>query len=114
LVSGIFSPLSFFPAHPSKLVWGVEPTFLLPTATIQYTGQGKFGIGPSIVALVQPGHWTIGALVSNVWSVAGSGGRPAINQFLMQYFINYNLKKGWYLSSLPIVTANWKVPSGNQ
>jgi hypothetical protein len=26
---------------------------------------------------------------------------------LLQYFINYNLKKGYYLTSGPIVTANW-------
>ena len=26
---------------------------------------------------------------------------------LLQYFINYNLNKGHYLASTPIVTANW-------
>jgi hypothetical protein len=31
----------------------------------------------------------------------------------LQYFINYNLKKGWYLASQPIVTANWKAAKGN-
>ena len=30
-----------------------------------------------------------------------------------QYFINYNLDKGWYLSSSPIITANWKASNGN-
>ncbi|HMJ23016.1 MAG TPA: hypothetical protein VK513_13960 [Terriglobales bacterium] len=112
---GDMQPTFFFsPAHPGRLVWGVGPTFLLPTATSQYTGQGKFGMGPSFVALVQPGHWTIGALANNVWSVAGPHGRPAVNQFLLQYFINYNLEKGWYLTTSPILTANWKAPSGDQ
>jgi hypothetical protein len=32
----------------------------------------------------------------------------------LQYFLNYNLKKGWYLTSSPILTANWKASSGNQ
>jgi hypothetical protein len=32
-------------------------------------------MGPSIVALAQPGHWTVGALVNNVWSVAAIGSR---------------------------------------
>ena len=54
----------------------------------------KLGIGLSIVVLMQLGHWTLGVLVNNVWSVAGSGSRPDVNQFLLQYFINYNLKKG--------------------
>ena len=26
---------------------------------------------------------------------------------LLQYFINYNLPKGWYVSGSPIVTTNW-------
>ena len=30
-----------------------------------------------------------------------------------QYFINYNLKKGWSLSTGPTITANWKGSSGN-
>ncbi len=25
----------------------------------------------------------------------------------MQYFVNYNFSDGWYLSSSPILTANW-------
>jgi hypothetical protein len=33
---------------------------------------------------------------------------------LAQYFINYNLPKGWYLTSAPIITANWNATSGNQ
>jgi hypothetical protein len=111
---GDMTPTFFFsPAKPAKLIWGAGPVFVLPTATSKALGQGKLSIGPSFVALVQPGHWTIGALVNNVWSVAGSGGRTAVNQMTLQYFINYNLKKGWYLSSSPIITANWKASSGN-
>ncbi|MEJ2057672.1 MAG: hypothetical protein P8X39_07530 [Desulfofustis sp.] len=30
-----------------------------------------------------------------------------------QYFINYNLTKGWYLSTAPIITANWEADSDN-
>jgi len=29
-------------------------------------------------------------------------------------FINYNLPEGWYLSSSPIITANWSAPSSQQ
>ena len=66
-----------------------------------------------MVVLAQPPHWTIGALINNVWSVAGSGGRLPVNQILLQYFINYNMKKGWYLTVSPILTADWKASSGN-
>jgi hypothetical protein len=65
------------------------------------------------VILFQPGHWSVGALVNNVWSVAGSGGRAAVNQMTLRYFIDYNLRKGWYLSAAPIITANWKGSSAS-
>jgi hypothetical protein len=106
---------SFFlsPAKPGKIIWGVGPALVIPTATSQYLGQGKLSLGPSFVALAQPGHWTIGARMNNVWSIAGSGGRPDVNQMLLQYFVNYNMKKGWYLTSSPILTANWNATSGN-
>ena len=106
---------SFFlsPAAPGKVIWGAGPTFLLPTASDDVLGTGKFSIGPSAVALVQPGKWTLGVLVSNLFSVAGPRGRADVNFMTLQYFINYNLKKGYYLTSAPINTANWNAPSGN-
>ena len=111
---GDMNPTFFFtPVKPHKLILGAGPAFMLPTATSEVLGQGKFSIGPSVVALAQPGPWTIGALVNNVWSVGGPWGRTDVNQMMLQYFINYNLKKGWYLTMSPIVNANWKASPGN-
>jgi hypothetical protein len=111
---GDMNPTFFLsPRNPGKLIWGVGPAFVIPTATNDILGQGKFSLGPSVVLLTQPGHWTIGGLVNNVWSVAGSGGRPPVNQMLLQYFLNYNLKHGWYITSQPIITADWRASSGN-
>ena len=105
---GDMNPTFFLsPANAGKLIYGVGPAFILPTATSPQTGQGKLSLGPSVVALMQPGHWTVGVLINNVFSVAGSSNRPSVNQMLLQYFINYNMKKGYYLTSGPIVTANW-------
>jgi hypothetical protein len=112
---GDMNPTFFLsPTQPGKFIYGAGPAFVLPTATSTLTGQGKFSLGPAVVGLVQPGHWTLGALVNNVFSVAGSPHRPAVNQMTLQYFINYNLKKGWYLSSSPIVTANWHSRAGGE
>jgi len=112
---GDMVPSFFFtPKKSGKLIWGVGPVFQLPTATNTYLGQGKLGIGPTVVGLAQPGHWTLGALANNVWSVAGDGSRPDVNQFLLQYFINYNLKKGYFITWQPTLTANWEARSGNQ
>jgi len=111
---GDMTPTFFFsPAKPHKLIWGAGPMFALPTATGRVLGQGKLSLGPSIVALMQPGPWTVGALVNDIWSVAGPSDRADVKQMSLQYFINYNLKKGWYISVSPIITANWQASSGN-
>jgi len=103
----------FSPKNSGKLTWGAGPVFLLPTATDDALGSDKWGVGPSVVLLTMPGHWVVGSLFSNVWSFAGSGEQD-INLFTWQYFINYNLPEGWYLSSAPIITANWEADSGNK
>jgi hypothetical protein len=107
---------SFFlsPAKPGKIIWGAGPALVLPTATNPFLGQGKWSIGPSIVVLEQPGKWTLGALVNNVFSFAGQSSRPAVNQMVFQYFINYNLRHGWYLTWQPTLTANWEATNGGR
>ena len=105
----------FSPKTSSKVTWGAGPLFQLPTATnTNLLGQGKFGIGPTFVALAQPSKWTIGVLANNVWSVAGHQNRADVNQFLIQPFINYNLKHAWYLSFSPTMTANWEKNNGGR
>jgi hypothetical protein len=112
---GDLNPSFFFsPAKPGKLIWGIGPAFVLPTATADQLGQGKLSLGPTFVALTTPGHWVIGALMNNVWSIAGTGSRPDVNQFLLQWFVNYNMKKGWYIVTGPIVTADWKATNGGR
>jgi hypothetical protein len=112
---GDMQPAFFFSPKKGKVIWGVGPQFLLPTATrTGILGQGKFGIGPTAVVLVQPGKWTFGFLINNVWSVAGHSDLPDVNQFLLQYFINYNLPKGYYLTWQPTITANWEATSGGR
>lgn len=102
------------PAKPRALIWGVGPALLLPTGTDSAVSQRKWAAGPSAVALTMQGPWVLGALAQNVWSFAGSQDRPGVNQFLAQYFVNYNLEDGWYLTSAPIITANWEAESGNK
>jgi hypothetical protein len=43
----------------------------------------------------------------------GQAGARPVNQMLLQYSLNYNMKKGWYLQMAPIITANWRASSGN-
>ncbi len=111
---GDINPTFFLsPAKPGKVIWGAGPAFLVPTATDDVLGTGKFSMGPSVVVLVQPGKWTLGALVNNLFSIAGPSTRADVNSMTLQYFVNYNLKKGYFITLQPIITANWNASAGN-
>ena len=101
------------PKDSGKLIWGVGPAVVVPTNTDDSLGADRWSAGPSFVALTMPGKWVIGSLFSNVWDFAGSDDVD-VNFFTWQYFINYNLPNGWYLTSQPIITANWEADSGNK
>lgn len=107
-LSDVQEQLFFAPkTKPGQLIWAVGPIFQFPTATPNTLGTGKWSAGPDAVALLMPGSWVIGALVTQLWSVAGLPNRPNVSSFLVQPFVNYNLKGGWAISSAPIITANW-------
>ena len=103
--------LSLFlsPAKVGRIIWGAGPIVSFPTATEDILGTKKLSVGPTVVVLKSQGHWLYGTLVNNLFSVAGPSARPDVNQMLMQPFVNYNLRHGWYLTSSPIITANWEV-----
>jgi hypothetical protein len=106
---GIFSP-----AAPGKVIWGVGLALVFPTATDDRLGAGKWQAGPVAIVLTMTGHWVIGALAQNTWSYAGDDDRADVNFFFSQYFLNYNIKNGWYLTSSPIITSNWEAESGER
>ena len=103
----------FSPAKPGKFIWGLGGAFVVPTATVDRYSSEQLSVGPAAVVLTMPGRWVIGLLTQNVWSVAGWGDGD-VNKFLFQYFINYNLEGGWYLTSTPTITANWEADSENR
>jgi hypothetical protein len=107
--------LSLFlsPAKAGAVIWGAGPVISFPTASQEILGTKKVSVGPTVVVLRSQGHWLFGTLVQNLFSVAGPAARPDVNQMLLQPFANYNLRHGWYLTSSPIITANWEV-SPNQ
>lgn len=102
--------LSLFlsPAKAGHIIWGAGPIVSFPTATENILGTKKLSVGPTVVALRSQGHWLYGTLINNLFSVAGPSARPDVNQMLAQPFVNYNLRHGWYLTSSPILTANWE------
>ena len=104
---------SFFfgPNKAEPFIWGVGPQVLIPTATNQYLGSQKFGMGPTFVILKQKKGWTAGALVNHTWSVFGKDSRPPVNSTFLQPFLSYTTKKAWTFSFNTESAYDW---SGNQ
>lgn len=96
------------PAKSGALIWGIGPIFQFPTATDDALGSDKWSAGPTAAALTIRGPWVAGALVNHLWSFAGDDDRADVNQTLIQPIVNYNLPGGWFLSSVPYITANWE------
>jgi hypothetical protein len=106
--------LFFSPAKPGAVIWGIGPVLQFPTATEEVLGTGKWGIGPTAVGLMIRGPWVVGGLINNLWSFASEGNREDVNQMLIQPFLNYNFPGGWFLTSSPIITANWEADSNDR
>ena len=104
---------AFYAPAAKGITWGIGPVISFPTGGDGF-GTGKWSAGASLVALVMPGQWVVGALLNNVWSFAGEEDKPDVNFFTLQPFINYNLPESYYFTFSPIITANWEAPSGNQ
>ena len=111
---GDLNPTFFIsPNESGRFIWGVGPTFTLPTGTDALLTSGQWAAGPSAVGLTMQGPWVFGALLSHQWDFAGWRDRD-YNRTLAQYFINYNLPQSWYLTTSPIITADWENPSGDE
>lgn len=112
---GDINPTFFFsPVNSSNVTWGAGPTFVLPTATDSTLGQNKWSTGPAAVVVVTTENMVLGGLVNQIWSFAGDENVEDVSQFLVQPFININFDNGWYLTSSPVITANWQASAGNQ
>ena len=110
----INTSLFFSPSNSGQVIWGLGPILQFPTATDEVLGTRKWAAGPTGVVLTMQGPWVVGALANQIWSYAGNDDRDKVSAFLLQYFINYNFEGGFYLTSSPIITANWEADSGNK
>lgn len=106
----ITQSLFFSPKQPGPggLIWGLGPAFLIPTATDELTGSGKWGAGPTGVALKQEGPWTYGMLANHIWSFAGVDDRPDVNSTFLQPFLSYTTHDAWTFTLNTESTYDWE------
>jgi hypothetical protein len=102
------------PTRSGRFIWGVGPVFSVPSATDDIIGTGKWSVGPAAIGVFKSGPWVIGAIANNLWSFAGDADRGEVNALGVRPLINYNLPRGWYLTSSPLIAANWQADAGNR
>jgi len=100
----------FSPKAPtsSGWIWGAGPVLLAPTATDQFLGSEKWGIGPTAVVLKQQGPWTFGALANHIESFAGASDRADISATFLQPFVSYVTPKRTTYSFNTESTYDWE------
>ena len=92
------------PKVTGKWISGAGTALQLPTSTDDQIAPDEWAAGPSLVVLTMPGKWVMGGLISNIWDISAD---ESINFLTLQPFLNYNFDGGWYLTSSPVITANW-------
>jgi len=108
---GDTTPTFFFsPREPTAggMIWGLGPALLLPTATDDLLGSGKWGIGPSAVVLWQKHGWSYGALVNHISSFAGDADRDAVSHTFLQPVLSKGIPGGWTVGANLEAGYDWK------
>ena len=83
----------FSPKNPVVgLILGTGPIGYYPTATETALGAGKWGAGPTIVALRQEHGFTYGIMVNQIWSFPGQQDRQNLNSTFLQPFVGHTAK----------------------
>ena len=101
-----FSPSRTF----NGFTLGAGPIFLLPTATDELLGAGKWGAGPTAIVLKQQGGFTYGVLANHIWSYAdlGHNDRPSVSSTFIQPFLSWTSRSATTLGINTESTYNWK------
>jgi hypothetical protein len=99
------------PANSGNWVLGAGPTAIFPTATSHFTGQGKWQLGPSVVAGYLTKQFFIGVFPQQWWSIGGEHGRPDTNQMNLQPIATIFFGEGWSIGYSGNILADWTAPS---
>jgi len=88
-------------------ILGAGPVMYYPTATDSALGAGKWGAGPTVVALRQTHGFTYGILANQIWSYAGWGDQN-VNATYLQPFVSFTTKTYTTFAVNTESTYNWQ------
>ncbi len=102
-------------------VWGFGPTIMLPTASDEQLGTGKYSAGPMALAVNITDNWIFGGVAQHWWSFAGEDtinvktsqgkiqlDRSDVNLTDFQYIIRYRYSALTNIGAAPNIKYNWE------
>jgi hypothetical protein len=101
------------PAHSGNWILGAGPTFIFPTATSKFTGQGKWQAGPGVVVGYLTKDFILGVFPQQWFSIGGDPDRPDTSQLNLQPIAAVFFGDGWNVAYSGNILANWKASSGD-
>ena len=98
------------PANTEPWIFGVGPTWIFPTAGSDFTGQGKWQVGPAVGAGYITDEFMIAALAQQWWSFEGDEDRPDTSQLNLLPLVYKYFDDGWSVGYSGNILADWKAP----
>ncbi len=94
-------------------IFGFGATVMVPTATDDAFGTGKWSVGPMALAVHvgPPGGWIAGVVAQHWWDVAGDSNRDSVNLTNIQYLLYHRLTDATNIGFGPNITADWTADS---
>ena len=112
---------AFSDHYKPPFVYGFGPTIMLPTATDDQLGTGKWSAGPMGLAMSITDKWIIGGVAQHWWSMGGDDNigvdtslgrvqvdRPDVNLTDFQYIIRYRVDAATNIGCAPNIRYNWE------
>ncbi len=98
------------PAHSGPWLLGAGPSFIFPTAHSDFTGDGKWQLGPAVVVGYLTDKFLVGAFAQQWWSYAGESDRRTTSHVNIQPFARLFFGEGWSVGYSGNILADWKAP----
>ncbi len=104
------------PDNGSHWTFGLGPVLQIPTHTDPMLGNNNFGLGPAFAVFhaskTEP--WVLGLLANTAWSLGTDPHAPRYAAGSFQPLLSYHISEGIYLTSSPMIKADWTARPDHQ
>ena len=101
------------PAGTEPWIFGAGPTWVFPTAGSDFTGQGKWQVGPAVGGGYITNKFMIAAFAQQWWSFAGDADRENTSQLKLLPLVYRFFGEGWSVGYSGNIQADWKARGGD-